>query len=145
MGRYAWHAQQSQIYPEVNRLAADGLVSVVDEGPRHRRTYAITPAGREQLRRWLTDPDDTPIVRNEQILRLFLLPCLDREDARAVLRHQAAASLRELEALHATVGEVGSGTGGGPVPVDLLVAELGLRYFQHLHEWSLWALEQLDG
>ena len=89
VGRYAWHAQQSQVYPELNHLAADSLVEVVDEGPRGRRTYAITSAGRDDLHGWLTAADDRPIVRNEQVLRLFLLPCLGREDARVLLQRQA--------------------------------------------------------
>src|SRR5215470_2260302 len=53
--RYAWHAQHSQIYPELNRMAADGLVEVVAEGPRGRRTYAITAAGRAAVRRWMVN------------------------------------------------------------------------------------------
>ncbi|MFD0578677.1 PadR family transcriptional regulator [Dactylosporangium darangshiense] len=87
--RYAWHAQRSQIYPELNRLAADGLVSVVEEGARGRRAYAITDVGRIELRRWVLDPNDEPVVRNEHTLKLFLLATLDVEDARKVLRQQA--------------------------------------------------------
>ena len=60
LSRYAWHAQQSQIYPELNRLAADGLATVIEEGPRGRRTYAITEVGRSELRRWVLDPNDEP-------------------------------------------------------------------------------------
>lgn len=143
VGRYAWHAQQSQVYPELNHLAADSLVEVVDEGPRGRRTYAITSAGRDDLHGWLTAADDRPIVRNEQVLRLFLLPCLGREDARVLLQRQAESSLRDLEALRATVGEEKVKLGGGPLPMELYVAELGLRYFQHLRDFSIWALEEL--
>src|SRR5688500_8244241 len=51
--RYAWHAQHSQIYPELTRLAADGLVEIASEGARGRRVYSITEAGRTELRRWM--------------------------------------------------------------------------------------------
>ena len=54
--RYAWHAQSSQIYPELSQLSSAGLVSVVERGPRGRQTYAITEAGRAQLREWLRHP-----------------------------------------------------------------------------------------
>jgi DNA-binding PadR family transcriptional regulator len=139
--RHAWHAQQSQIYPELARLAGDGLAEVVAEGARGRRTYAITEAGRIELRRWVMDPDDEPVVRNEFALRLFLLSTLDAEDARKVLRQQAEASLREYERLRTTIDGASS---GAAVPVALFAAELGARYFKTVHEWTQWALEHLD-
>ncbi|WP_279578861.1 PadR family transcriptional regulator [Fodinicola feengrottensis] len=30
--RFAWHARHSQIYPELNKMAVDGLVEVIEEG-----------------------------------------------------------------------------------------------------------------
>ena len=139
--RHAWHAQQSQIYPELARLAADGLASVVEEGPRGRRTYAITPTGRTELRRWVMDPDDEPVVRNEFALRLFLLSTLDPADARVVLDQVATGSLQEAARLRAAISEA---TTDSAVPVRLFAAEMGARYFQTVHEWALWALTQLD-
>ncbi|WP_432824575.1 PadR family transcriptional regulator [Dactylosporangium sp. CA-092794] len=139
--RYAWHAQHSQIYPELNRLAADGLATVVEEGPRGRRTYAITDAGRTELRAWVLDPNDEPVVRNEHTLKLFLLSTLDAEDARKVLRYQAEGSLQEYERLRAAIDEADR---GGHPAVALFSAELGARYFLTLHEWALWALDRLD-
>ena len=76
--RYAWHAQNSQVYPELNQLSRDGLAEVIEEGPRGRRTYAITDAGREELRQWMRNPPDVYLVRNEFVLRLFLLSALSR-------------------------------------------------------------------
>ena len=139
--RYAWHAQHSQIYPELNRLAADGLATVVEQGPRGRRTYAITDVGRIELRRWVLDPDDEPVVRNEHTLKLFLLSTLDVEDARKVLRQQAEGSREEYERLRAAIDDAQK---VGRSAVSLLAAELGARYFQTLHEWALWALDRLD-
>ncbi|GAA3282972.1 PadR family transcriptional regulator [Dactylosporangium vinaceum] len=139
--RYAWHAQQSQIYPELNRLAADGLATLVEQGPRGRRTYAITDAGRIELRRWILDPNDEPIVRNEHTLKLFLLSTLDSQEARQVLQQQAESSLKEHERLRAAIDEASH---TGQPPVALFAAELGARYFQTVHEWALWALERLD-
>ncbi|HET7245017.1 MAG TPA: PadR family transcriptional regulator [Streptosporangiaceae bacterium] len=88
-----------QIYPELNHLAGDGLVTVVEEGPRGRRTYAITDAGRAELRRWMRNPPEQFNVRNEFVLRLFLLSALEPEEARAALLGQLAqndAALADL-------------------------------------------------
>ncbi len=145
LGRWAWHAGHTSIYPELNRLAERGLVEVTAEGARGSRTYAVTAAGREELRSWLLrPPQQSGKVRNEEVLRMFLLSALDPGDARVVLAHIAentaagAAELREVRAAHA------GGSFTGPEGFGQLAAEFGLRQYQAVHEWALWAIEQLD-
>ena len=143
--RYAWHAQHSQIYPELNRLADEGLVAVVAEGARGRRTYAITDAGRADLRDWMLNPPDVFVVRNEFVLRLFLLTALDPEDARTVLRPIAEESARELAELQDAVdkSDAANPPPAPPAP-GRLSAEYGRRSFQTIHDWALWALARID-
>jgi len=139
--RYAWHARNSQIYPELSQLAADGLAAVVDEGPRGRRTYAITDAGRAELRRWMRNPPETFQVRNEFVLRLFLLHALEPDEARTVLRQIAAESDAMLSALREDVEKFdATADPRTPPPINRLVAEYGLRSYETLHQWALWAL-----
>src|SRR5215467_11502170 len=59
-----WPATQSQLYGELNRLADSGLIEVSDIGPRGRKEYRITPAGRGELQRWMTSPEDDPPHRD---------------------------------------------------------------------------------
>ncbi len=79
--RHAWHAQYSQIRPELDRMAADGLITLVARGTRQRRTYSITRAGQAELQRWLHHPPARFVARSEFVLRLFLLSTLDPADA----------------------------------------------------------------
>jgi PadR family transcriptional regulator AphA len=55
---YVWHAPHSQIYPELRKLEASGLVSA-ESTPRGsqatKRTYSITEEGRAELRRWVEE------------------------------------------------------------------------------------------
>jgi DNA-binding PadR family transcriptional regulator len=142
--RYAWHAQNSQIYPELNQLSRDGLAAVVEQGPRGRRTYAITDAGRAELRRWMRNPPEVFVVRNEFVLRLFLLPALEPEEARTVLYQLAADSEAMLGALCEQVEKFDAAAEPGtPPPISRLVAEYGLRSYQTLHQWTLWALDRI--
>ncbi|RKS78978.1 PadR family transcriptional regulator [Actinomadura pelletieri DSM 43383] len=70
---YFWPFPHSQLYVEPKRLAEAGLLeeSTETEG-RRRRTYSLTPEGREALREWLRDPDTEMFqVRNEAELKLF--------------------------------------------------------------------------
>src|SRR5689334_15669589 len=51
-----WNLTRSQIYLELDRLAAAGLaVAAGDEGPRRQQAYAITDAGRAAFGDWLAD------------------------------------------------------------------------------------------
>src|SRR5205085_528765 len=68
-----WPATQSQLYGELNKLADAGLIAASDVGPRGRKEYAITAAGRAELQRWLTSPQDDPAFRSVRLLRVFLL------------------------------------------------------------------------
>lgn len=73
-----WPATQSQLYSELNRLADSGLIEVTAVGPRGRKEYWVTSAGRAELRRWITDSSDDPPLRRPDLLRVFLLGELPR-------------------------------------------------------------------
>ena len=104
LGRYAWQAGHTSIYPELARMAEGGLIEVTHEGARGARTYAVTDAGRDELRTWLlTPPAQAAKVRNEQVLRMFLLPALDPADAREVLGRIAAAAAPDRAELRASI------------------------------------------
>ena len=70
---FFWGESYGQLYPTLKRLVAEGLVVAEgsDTGSRVRRSYSITPAGREVLKQWLAVPfrDDPP--RDEFLLKLF--------------------------------------------------------------------------
>lgn len=144
LGRYAWQAGHTSIYPELGRLAEQGLVEVTHEGARGSRTYAVTGAGRDELRSWLlAPPGDGAKVRNEQVLRMFLLSALDPSDARVVLERIAARTAQEAAKLRRIRDEAGP-VSPGPEGFGQLAAEFGLRQYDAVHGWALWALEQLE-
>lgn len=144
LGRYAWQAGHTSIYPELNRLAERGLVEVGEAGPRGRRIYAITDAGREELRSWLLNPPVSGVVRNEQVLRMFLISALDPADAREMLTRIAAYTAEaaaELRTILAGDPDPGRGARAG---FGRLAGEFGVRQYDAVHEWALWALDQLE-
>jgi PadR family transcriptional regulator, regulatory protein AphA len=71
---HIWRESYGQIYPNLKRLAANGLVESKTEkhkGRPERRIYSITRKGRQQLARWLAVPPQPEIPRNEMLLKLF--------------------------------------------------------------------------
>ena len=71
-----WTARHSQIYPELARLTADGLVRYAESdgrGPRRNKRYRITAAGTRALRAWVLAPHEPQPVRDLETLRLWSL------------------------------------------------------------------------
>src|ERR1700756_181091 len=68
-----WPAQHSQIYPELAKLTAEGLIAQTGEGPRGRKVYQTTPAGVDALRAWMRDTEPDYSHRHEAILRVFCI------------------------------------------------------------------------
>src|SRR4051794_26245252 len=102
----AWYASHSQIYPELARLQEAGMVEVVGEGARRSRTYAVTEAGREELRTWMLETVPNRAQRNETSVRWFLLPLLDPPDRRAVLERDLAELIAYRAGLASSAAEI---------------------------------------
>src|ERR1044072_5386855 len=101
-----WPATQSQLYGELNKLAEAGLIEVSDIGPRGRKEYRITDAGRAELRRWVTDPQEDPPFRDAGLLRVFLLGEVTEAHARehvVAMREHAKGEVKRLEELRASI------------------------------------------
>ncbi|GAB3924164.1 PadR family transcriptional regulator [Microlunatus endophyticus] len=142
IGAYAWDAKHSQIYPELRKLTEDGLIEIAEEGARGRKTYAITGQGQEELRGWLLRPPTVAGgVRNEYVLRLFLLSALDQDEARQILTRTIEYSTRQREAIDAEYQE--HLAGGGAARQGALAAQYGIRMYQATIEWAQWAIEQI--
>jgi DNA-binding PadR family transcriptional regulator len=143
--RWAWYARHSQIYPELNKLADEGKISVVEEGARGRRTYALADSGREELRQWLLQAPETTVIRDESTLRLFLFSTVDEADRKVLIqrtRAEAEQVSRELDAIIERMD--GWRTPERPMTFGRLAAEYGRLAYQAQLDWADWALERMD-
>ena len=78
---YAWPASHSQIYPELARLLADGLIEQTGSGARNSKTYAVTDLGLAEVRHWLRESEPDRRVRSDAALRTFFLWLLEPAEA----------------------------------------------------------------
>jgi DNA-binding PadR family transcriptional regulator len=72
--RFFWGASYGQIYPELRRLEAAGLVESEDDakGGLPRRAYRLTPAGETAFHDWLVSGSPLEYaVRDEGLLKVF--------------------------------------------------------------------------
>lgn len=138
-----WPATQSQLYGELNKLADSGLIEVSDIGPRGRKEYRVTEAGREDLLRWMTNAQDDPPYRSAELLRVFLLgempPGQAREHIQAVAE-QADAEHRRYEQLRDSVDwDDSDGDFYGRAAL-----EYGLRAQAMEADWARWLITEID-
>jgi DNA-binding PadR family transcriptional regulator len=135
--RFFWAASYGQIYPELRRLEAEGLVAGEDapNGARGRRVYELTDAGRQALEDWLLGESVTIELRDESLLRLFFADALPREQALGLLEARKRGHEEYLDVLRA----IDARPGQDPDFVDLV-----LRWGIDFNDWGRqWCEQQL--
>lgn len=144
-----WPRAERKLYEEPKRLVAEGFATATAEhtGRRPRTVYAITAAGRSELRRWLGEPSAPPALELEAMVRVFFADGGTLEQLRATLDQvEATATARhtELRAMIAAMAE-GPYEFAGRLPINALALRFQLDHEQHLAEWARWANEQTKG
>lgn len=115
LSMFFWSPAMSQIYAELPRLEDRGYVvsTAAPHGDvRTKRVYRITPAGTEELRRWLRDsPVDVPMLKHPTLLRVWLGHLLDGEQLRAIVTEHLARTADQLRAVRDDLDAEGSNLG----------------------------------
>ncbi len=145
----AWPARHPQIYPALAELEGQGLLRVSDTGPRRRKTYAITPNGIAEAQRWLRDTAPDRTVRNESILRLFMLWLLESQEAIAFLDEEIETHRQRLTGFERTLAddqrqrrEHGTAQGGIAFCAALAL-DWGIRHEREYIDWATQARERI--
>ena len=144
---YFWHATHQQIYRELARMEEAGwIVSLPEESTRGRkRAYRLLPAGRKELKRWITLGDDAAPLRDELMVRLWadaaVGPAGLAKDVRQRLKqHQAMlARYQEIERRDFPLGPEDRATA-----LRHLVLLAGIRYESYWIDLLREALTTLD-
>lgn len=68
-----WSASYGSIYPTLNSLVNDGMVTKIEttDNGRNKLIYTITNIGKEYLKRWLNLPVTKDELRYETLLKVF--------------------------------------------------------------------------
>lgn len=81
--KHFWTAQTSQIYRELQTLEKAGWISqhsVKQTGKPDKNVFSITPAGHEELLRWLRDDGLPSGIRNPFLMKTFFMGELPVEE-----------------------------------------------------------------
>lgn len=102
---YFWPASHQQIYRELAQLEKKAWVAseAVEAAPGRRRVYHVLPAGRDELRRWVSEPREPKAIRDELLVKLRAEAALGGAGLEGTLnlrleRHRAKlATYRQIE------------------------------------------------
>ncbi|MEU6406845.1 PadR family transcriptional regulator [Streptomyces sp. NPDC046985] len=96
---YFWSATHQQIYRELGRLEADGLIRALPaEQPARgqRKSYEVLPAGRAELARWTASAQDPKPLRDALLLRLRAAAVVGADGVEDDLRRHLELRERQL-------------------------------------------------
>ena len=128
-----WSLTQSQVYRELAAMAAAGLIAAGERGPRDRRPYALTDAGRAAFAAWAARDPGPETIRIPLLLSIALGHHLPPERLHAAVRVERArhaARLAEYEALRA-----GAAAWAADDPYSLATLDFGLAYERATLAW----------
>jgi DNA-binding PadR family transcriptional regulator len=138
--RFFWPRAESQIYEEAKGLVGKGLARDRRSftGKRGRTNYAITAAGRKQLKRWLATPPKPTALECEPLLRVFLGTLGTDADLRAALAQVRADGNAVLDVGRVVGPEYLAGTAPfqDQVPVRALVLDFLSHHARMMIDWA---------
>ncbi len=99
---YSWiyPMTNASIYPALRALEQGGFISHHSEvhSGRARKIYEISPSGRDELHRWLTEPTAaSPSVRDQLVLKIAMQSAESLPQSRAWLEESLAELMDAIE------------------------------------------------
>jgi DNA-binding PadR family transcriptional regulator len=140
-----WPRAERKLYDEPKFLVEEGLATATVEatGKRPRTVYAITRAGRTELRRWLDQPAQPRAGEFEAMVKVFFADGGNLDQLRTTLDRIEAEALERIADL------AGQAEAVQAFPERLHVNAVSIRlYFeqeQTVLAWARWAREQVAG
>ena len=134
-----WNVSFAQIYPELEKLEKLKLIEpdpTSEESGRRRVVHRLTREGRAELRRWLTEPEASPLeIRDEMLVKLFFSDAMTDIELRTHLQRMREREERVHQtfvAAQAHVDELPHGKKRGPALVVESLREAHAGYLKAL-------------
>jgi PadR family transcriptional regulator AphA len=109
---HVWHALDSQIYPELRKMQAEGLLTACqvpwgNKGAK-KTEYSVSPEGYEALRAWQREPLTYVPVRNPARLKAAYFEWAEPGDARRQLESHIAHFEEQRDLAQQMIDEIRS-------------------------------------
>lgn len=128
-----WNMTTSHVYRELKRLEEKGLIEAGERGPRDKRPFSITAAGKAAFAEWINQEPGEEIIRFPLLVTLFFGHHVSQDRlARYLGTHRQIHERRlaQYRALEEAVGD--DPYCGGTVRFGIAYEEAALRWFDSL-------------
>jgi PadR family transcriptional regulator AphA len=143
----------SQIYPELARLQAAGLVTatlIEQQNRPDKKVYALSPTGLAELRAWLVAPTPTTEQRSAFLIKAHSLWLADPAQALIQFRAHEQYHQGQLEAYEADLANMEAQYGDALATLetprfgDYLTLKRGVGYEREYLAWLRWVITLLE-
>lgn len=124
-----WTVTRSQVYRELSAMGAAGLVVAGPPGPRERRPFEITDAGRSAFAEWLRRPPGSEQIRYPLLLTIAFGRHLPPGQLPAFVAAHRAIHEQRLDRYRSLQADLGDD------PYALATLDFGLRYEAAVLDW----------
>ena len=126
-----WTVTRSQVYRELAAMEAAGLVVAGPPGPRERRPFEVTDAGRAAFAEWLRKPPGAEQIRYPLLLTIAFGHHLPRGHLPAVVAEHREIHEQRLDRYRSLRAELGDDLG----PYGVATLDFGMRYEAAVLDW----------
>lgn len=147
---FFWQESFGQIYPELNKMAKEGLVEIFNiestgEIKREKIKYKITFNGEKELKKWMEKENEKDTVRSEFLLKMYLSTPKNVEEMRRHIikfKEQSEEKLKLFNLFESQLKQIIEDHSNHKQ--ILFVLNLGIRQAKLYINWSQEILKDLE-
>jgi DNA-binding PadR family transcriptional regulator len=101
-----WHAVPQQLYAELSRLEAEGLVSgrrIIQNDRPNKRVFTVTQAGLDELERFAAAPAKAGVIREDLVVMVQAVDHISAPAVIARLEERAVGAAGKIELFERTL------------------------------------------
>ena len=126
-----WTVTRSQVYRELTTMESAGLVVAGPPGPRERRPFEITDAGRAAFAEWLRRAPGSEQIRYPLLLTIAFGRHLPPDQLSSFVAEHRDVHEQRLDRYRSLRADLGDDLG----PYALATLDFGMRYETAVLEW----------
>ncbi|MDQ3509248.1 MAG: PadR family transcriptional regulator [Actinomycetota bacterium] len=149
---FFWQAGHSQIYPELAKLEAGGMVvhkAVPQSGKPDKKMYEITAEGLSAVKAWVSEPAKSAPTRDEATLKAYLSWLGEPGEMAAMFRELGRRHEKQMERYLETEAWMRSEWGeperfGRRRFANYAALKRGVGFEREYAQWCRWVSEKLE-
>lgn len=103
-----WHSHLSQIYPELNKLEVEGLVTsklVSQDGKPQKKVYSISNEGINEITNWVASSPELPKMKDSFLMQVFFMDNISADEVIFQLKYYQGVRQKRFDEMQRTVKE----------------------------------------